>query len=297
MNLLDNVKNQLDRGIKVFNTTAPGSENIAFKEEVFEEINGNNHKIIIKDTPEPVIIPFLAERGNGTAVIVIPGGAFRRQVVNLEGIDVAKWLNSLGISAFVLLHRLPANDFPNREDVTLIDGQRAVRFVRANAEKWNINKDKIGVMGFSAGGHLASLLSTCFDKRVYEPADEIDRESARPDFAVLAYPAISLEAGKKATELKNVSMDYMEALFTKYSTDKLVTGETAPAFIFETDNDKTTPAEHSVNYYLACRNQGVPAELHIFKTGGHGFGLSCEGNQEAEWKRLFINWAKNTQIL
>ncbi len=134
MNLLDNVKNQLDRGIKVFNTTAPGSENIAFKEEVFEEINGNNHKIIIKDTPEPVIIPFLAERGNGTAVIVIPGGAFRRQVVNLEGIDVAKWLNSLGISAFVLLHRLPANDFPNREDVTLIDGQRAVRFVRANAE-------------------------------------------------------------------------------------------------------------------------------------------------------------------
>ncbi len=295
MTELERIKKLMETEIRLFEGKAPGTGDVELCEELFDEvINNRPCKVVAQNTLNPTIIPFIPQGDVRAAFVVIPGGAYRRQVMNLEGVDVAQWLNSLGIAAFVLKHRLPVNGFEMADDVPLIDVQRAVRMVRFNADKWGIPKEKIGVMGFSAGGHLSSLVSTCFDRCVYEAVDEIDKESARPDFAVLGYPAICLEMEEYAAVLKNDPAgvpEYRRRFFEKYSTDEFVTDKVPPMFIFETDDDRTTPAEHSVRFYLACRKAGVSAELHLFKEGSHGFGL---GNTKTAgiWKELFVKWSE-----
>lgn len=318
--------------IEIYPGIAPGSENIQLEEEFFEEATPSGSiKQIVQNVVKPTITPFWADGENNAAIIIIPGGAYRRMVINFEGIDVARWLNAHGISAFLLKSRLPVNEHNYRYDVALMDTMRAMRVIRANAKKWNIDKNRIGVMGFSAGGSMASALATCYDKKFYEPVDDIDRIPARPDFAVLGYPAINAEVelrsrlyrimgskansaiieeiktaegkteftidGKKITEEMKKEFgihEYLMETITKYSTDKLVTSDTPPAFIFETDDDAVTLSMHSIQYYLACKKANVPAELHIFQKGEHGFGLGDdnEDGETGQWKELFLKWFK-----
>ena len=284
--------------IKLYLTTAPGSENLTITEELFNEEKNGRKKELVQNVTSPELIPFIPEGlENAPAFIIIPGGAFMRQVLSHEGRDVAEWLNSLGMAAFVLKTRLPVNEHKNQYDVLLMDAQRAVRIVRARAKEWGICEDAIGVMGFSAGGYQTALIATGFDKKLGKPVDEMDSYSARPDFCVLGYPAISGDVQQNRGDGKsNPIAIYEKKQLAKYKPHEMLNENTPPLFIFETDDDETTPAENSVLLYFAARAKKVSAELHIFRTGNHGFGLGNDQAQTGQWKSLFLRWAETLGI-
>jgi acetyl esterase/lipase len=224
-----------------------------------------------------------------TAVIIAPGGSYQRLAANHEGRQVANWFNSLGITALVLRYRLgPRYHHP----IEMQDAQRAIRFVRARAQELGIRADRVGFMGFSAGGHLASTVATHFDGGNPSADDEIDRVSSRPDFAILAYPVISMTAEYShkgsVTALLGEHPDRKLAL--EMSNEFHVTHETPPTFLLVTDADTTTPPENSVVFYLALHRAGVPAELHVFEQGAHGQGLALWDPVFGEWSTLLRNW-------
>jgi len=234
--------------------------------------------------------------GRMTAVIIAPGGSYAHLSMNLEGREPANYFNALGIAAFVLQYRLgPRYHHP----VQLGDVQRAIRLVRSRAVEWHLAGDRIGIMGFSAGGHLASLASTRFDAGDASATDTVDRVSSRPDFAVLAYPVISFteswtHQGSKKSLLGD---DPDPALARSLSTDTQVTPQTPPTFLYHTSADTTVPVENSVHYFLALRAAGVPAELHVFKEGRHGSGLGLQDPALAEWPELLANWLRASGFL
>jgi len=227
---------------------------------------------------------------NTPAVIVCPGGGYARLAANHEGRQVANYLNSLGVAAFVLRYRLgPRYHHP----IELGDAQRAIRLLRARASEWRLDPARIGIMGFSAGGHLAMSASTHFESHP-KPSDAIDRASSRPDFAILGYPVISLtEAWTHRGSRTNLLGDNPDpALAKRLSGENAVTKNTPPTFIFQTDADTTVPAENSVHYYLALRKAGVPAEMHVFEKGPHGVGLANNDAALSEWSKLMANWLR-----
>lgn len=231
-----------------------------------------------------------------TAVIVMPGGGYRNLAMNHEGRQVANYLNSLGIAAFVLQYRLgPRYHHP----VELGDAQRAIRIVRSHAAEWHIATDRIGVMGFSAGGHLAATASTRFDAGHSGAADPVDRANSRPDFSILGYPVISLtEAWTHQGSKTNLLGDGASPELAKsLSMEFAVTAQTPPTFIFQTNADTTVPAENSVHYYLALRKAGVSAEMHIFESGPHGVGLAMDDPALNEWPKLLVNWLRAHKLL
>jgi acetyl esterase/lipase len=229
--------------------------------------------------------------GPMTAVIIAPGGSYARLATNLEGRAPANYLNTLGIAAFVLRYRLgPRYHHP----IELGDIQRAIRTVRSRAAEWHVAADRIGVMGFSAGGHLASSASTHFDAGMSDARDPVERVSSRPDFAILGYPVISLvepwtHQGSK-TNLLGDAPD--PALARSLSSETQVTASTPPTFIYHTTADTVVPVENAVAYFLALRRAGVPAEMHIFRDGAHGSGLGQQDRALAEWPRLLANWLR-----
>lgn len=245
---------------------------------------------------KPSITPYLAKSPNGTAVIVCPGGSYTHLAMEKEGSDVAKWLNSLGISAFVLQYRLgPKYHHP----AMIHDAQRAIRTVRTRAASMHIQPDRIGIWGFSAGGHLASTAATHFDAGDPNAADPIDRAGSRPDFAILAYPVISLNSeyahvGSR-TYLLGPNPD--PKLVDELSNDQRVTPQTPPTFLFHTTTDATVPVENSVRFYLALRKAGVPAEMHIFQNGPHGVGLAPTDATLSAWTGLLANWLRERGLL
>lgn len=226
-----------------------------------------------------------------TAVIVAPGGGYGALAMNHEGRQVANYLNNLGIAAFVLKYRLgPRYHHP----VEIGDAQRAIRTLRSHAADWHLSPDHIGIMGFSAGGHLAMSASTHFDAGKADAADPIDRMSSRPDFAILGYPVISLVApwthqGSKKNLLgENPDPELAKNLSGEYA----VTAQTPPTFLFLTNGDTAVPAENSVEYFLALRKAGVAAEMHIFQRGPHGVGLGGDDFALSEWPGLLANWLR-----
>jgi acetyl esterase/lipase len=244
-----------------------------------------------EDKPALTLYPAHSGWANSltTAVIVAPGGSYQRLAANHEGRQVANWFNGLGITAFVLRYRLgPKYHHP----IEMQDAQRAVRLVRARAQELGIRADRIGFMGFSAGGHLASTVATHFDGGNPSAADPIDRLSSRPDFAILAYPVISMTADYthkgSATALLGEHPDRKIAL--EMSNELHVTHETPPTFLFTTSADTTAPAENSIAFYLALHKAGVPAELHVFEKGAHGQGLALWDPALGEWSALLRNW-------
>ena len=234
--------------------------------------------------------------GPMTAVVVAPGGGYRALSMNKEGRLPAAYLNSVGIAAFVLKYRLgPKYHHP----IELGDMQRAIRTIRSRAAEWHIAPDRIGVMGFSAGGHLASTASTYFDTGSATPADAIDRVSSRPDFAILGYPVITLtEAWTHQGSRLNLLGEKPDAdLARSLSTDRRVTKDTPPTFVFHTNADTAVPAENSIHYFLALRKAGVPAEMHIFKDGPHGVGMPMNDPALSEWPKVLTNWLRASGFL
>jgi acetyl esterase/lipase len=249
-----------------------------------------------EDTPTLTIYMPPSTAGPMTAVIIAPGGSYRALSMNKEGRAPANYLNSLGIAAFVLRYRLgPKYHHP----IELGDAQRAIRTARARAAEWHLDPARIGMMGFSAGGHLASTASTHFDAGNPAATDPIDRVSSRPDFAILAYPVITLtetwtHQGSK-TNLLGESAD--NALARSLSNETQVTQATPPTFLFHTNADTTVPVENSVAYFLALRKAGVPAEMHVFKDGAHGAGLGMENPELSEWPTVLANWLRSSGFL
>jgi acetyl esterase/lipase len=228
---------------------------------------------------------------NTPAVIVCPGGGYGALASNHEGRQVASYLNSLAVAAFVLRYRLgPRYHHPTQ----IGDAQRAIRMVRSHAIDWRVDPARIGIMGFSAGGHLAMTASTLFDAGNLSAADVVDRVSSRPDFAILGYPVISMTAawthqGSKRNLLGEKPDD---ELAKRLSGELAVKKDTPPTFIFQTNEDKAVPAENSVHYYLALRQAGVPAEIHSFEKGPHGVGLANDNAALAPWSTLLANWLR-----
>lgn len=258
-----------------------------------EEMSYENDGVVkgINKVSVSTITVFLAdqEKFNGTSVIICPGGGYGHLAINKEGYKVAKWFNSLGISAFVLKYRLPSDlTMKDKTIGPLQDAQEAVRVVRRNANKWHLDATKIGIMGFSAGGHLAATLSTQYNEKVYPSADNI---SARPDFSILIYPVISMENGITHNGSKEnlLGKNANSELIAKYSNEKQVDSNTPKAFLVHATDDKAVPVENSINYYLALKQHNIPAEMHLYEKGGHGFGLGIAGTNK-EWPKACEKW-------
>ncbi len=243
----------------------------------------------------PSIEVRLPARGNATgqAVIVCPGGGYGGLAYDWEGTDIAGWLNSRGIAAVILRYRLPVDgDVAHQKWLCpLLDAQRAIRFTRAHAAEWAINPAKVGIMGFSAGGHVASTAGTHFDAGDANAADPIDRFSSRPDFLILIYPVITMleyaHAGSREALLgKNPS----DALLRRYSNELHVTAETPPTFLVHAGDDNAVPVQNSLLFYEALVAHKVPAELHVYPHGGHGFSLALGKGHLQDWPQLCARW-------
>ncbi len=250
-----------------------------------------------EDVDKPTLTPFLvpAGRGTGTAVIVCPGGGYAHLATDKEGNEIARWLNSLGVSAFVLKYRLgPKYHHP----IELGDAQRAIRTVRTKAAEYRVMPDRIGIMGFSAGGHLASSAGTHFDAGNSSAPDPIDRASSRPDFMVLCYPVISFGQYAHRGSLQMLLGDHPDPKLVELMSNELqVTAQTPPTFLFHTTEDRTVPVENSVLFYLALRKAGVPAEMHIYERGPHGVGLASTDEALSSWPARLADWLRIRGLL
>jgi len=249
-----------------------------------------------KDKPTMTIYLPAKDKASGAAVVVFPGGGYWTVAIDHEGRQVARWLNDLGIAAFVIDYRHRGRGYGHPAPIQ--DAQRAIRIVRSKANEFNIEPNKIGIIGFSAGGHLASTAGTHFNEKFYEPNDTIDQVSARPDFMILVYPVISmselfLHAGSRDALLgKNPPAGIIE----KLSNDKQVTSNTPPTFLVHTDEDKLVLSENSINFYLALRKAKVPAELHIYRQGEHGLGLGKPNTPFSTWPDRCADWLASLNL-
>jgi acetyl esterase/lipase len=241
----------------------------------------------------PTLTVFLpmAGKGNGTAVVVCPGGGYTHLAMTHEGTDVAKWLNSLGITAFLLKYRLPSDETMVDKTIgPLQDAQRAIQLVRERAAEWSLDAGKVGILGFSAGGHLASTAGTHFLQTTIDNPAQV---SLRPDFMVLLYPVISFSdsIGHTGSRESLIGKHPDPALVLAYSNERQVTAQTPPTFIIHAEDDETVPVLNSLNFYEALVRHGVPSELHVYPRGGHGWGLWNPLSRD-QWPDRLKEWMK-----
>ena len=232
---------------------------------------------------------------NGSAVLICPGGGYSHLAMYKEGKKIALWLNTLGITAFVLKYRMPTDLIMKDKSIgPLQDAQEAIRTIRRNAKEWSIDPDKIGVLGFSAGGHLASTLATHYQDNVYDA----DATSARPDFSILIYPVISMEYGitHNGSKVSLLGQNTSKELIEKYSNEKQIDANTPKTFIVHATDDKVVPVENSINYYMNLKKYNVPVEMHLYENGGHGFGLGTKGTH-TEWPKACEKWLTENFLL
>jgi acetyl esterase/lipase len=248
------------------------------------------------DKPALTVYLPAAERSSGAAVVVCPGGGYGFLAADHEGVQVARWLNSAGVAAFVLQYRIAPR---YKHPAPLQDAQRAIRTVRSRAAEWSVDPKRIGILGFSAGGHLASTAGTHFDAGDPKAEDPVDRVSCRPDFMVLVYPVISFTTPHAHVGSRNnlLGKDADAKLVESLSNEKQVTDQTPPTFLVHTNEDKGVPPENSVLFYLALRKAGVPAEMHIYEKGQHGLGLGPNDPAFSTWPQHCITWLRGQHIL
>ncbi|MBF9222320.1 alpha/beta hydrolase [Hymenobacter ruricola] len=279
---------QAQQTFPLYTGTIPDSKPSQVQETSLTLANGG---VRVSNVVQPNLTAFLPPAGtaNGTAVIICPGGGYTRLSIDHEGYDVAKQLNEMGITAFVLKYRLPNDQTqPDKSIAPLLDAQQALRLVRRQAAKYNLNPERIGLMGFSAGGHLAAWAGTQFARPVGEKAGP---ESVRPAFLVLLYPVISfsdtLKHGGSRDNL--LGKNPTPAQIRQYSNELQVTAQTPPTFLVHAQDDKTVPVNNSIVFYQACLRHGVSAELHLYPKGGHGFGLNNKTTKDV-WTDRLRNW-------
>ena len=251
------------------------------------------------DIPKLTIYLPDKDKATGAAIVICPGGGYGHLAMDHEGHQIAQWLNSFGVAGFILQYRHRNSGAGYGHPAPLQDVQRAIRTVRSGADRWSVKPDRIGVLGFSAGGHLASTAVTHFDDKVYDPRDEIDKAGARPDFGVLIYPVISfVEPFTHVGSRQNLlGADAGKELIEKFSNERQVTAQTPPCFLIHTWEDTGVPAENSVYFCLAMRKARVPVEMHLFARGPHGLGLGQKIEGTSAWPTLCQNWMKVSGFL
>lgn len=274
-----------DFKLKVWPNGAPDSNGMTQPEETFE---GKR----VRNVSEAELYVYLPKIGinTGAAVVICPGGGYVIEAMDHEGYDMAEWLASKGVAGIVLKYRLPYG----HDQIPLEDLQRAIRMVREKATEWGINPAKVGVAGSSAGGHLASTGGTHFDLGNPDATDPINRLSCRPDFMLLLYPVITFreEFGHMGSRQNLIGTVNKWSMVEKYSNELQVTPETPPTFLVLADDDGGVPPRNSVEFYLALKKYNIPAEMHIFRNGGHGFGMNKKNLPVDQWPDLFAEWLK-----
>ena len=270
----------------IYTGTVPNSKPSTVRETSLTPEKG---MALIANVVQPSLTAFLPAAGtaNGTAVIICPGGGYARLAIDSEGYDVARRLNEMGVTAFVLKYRLPNDESqPDKTTAPLLDAQQALRLVRQQATKYNLNPERIGIMGFSAGGHLAATAGTHFARPLGGGA-----ESVRPAFLVLVYPVISFNDSLRHAGSRNNLLGPSPSAeeVRQYSNELQVSAQTPPTFLVHAQDDKTVPVNNSIVFYQACLRHGVPAELHLYPKGGHGFGLNNKTTKDL-WTDRLRNW-------
>ncbi len=255
----------------------------------------------ITNVQQPTIEVYLPTKSNanGQAVVIFPGGGYHGLAYDWEGIDMAKALNSRGVAGIVVKYRLPISKsiVKGKEVVPLQDAQRAIRFVKSKAAAWNISEGKIGIMGFSAGGHLASTLGTHYDDKVYEKQDAVDELSARPNFMALIYPVISMDSKTTHSGSRGALLgeNPSNELANRFSANKNVTKDTPPTFLLHAQDDDVVPVENSILMFSALKKEGIPVTMHIYPKGGHGFSLALTDQRLNNWITLLYDWLSNLE--
>jgi len=230
----------------------------------------------------PTLTLYLAPQATntGAAIVVFPGGGYSILAIDLEGTEVCDWLNSIGVSCLLLKYRVPASGPYPKSSAALQDAQRAIGIARQHASDWGIDPKRIGVLGFSAGGHLAAAISTHYDQRLYPPIDAADQQSCRPDFAIIIYPGY----------LANAERNF------EFNPDIPVTASTPPTFLVQAEDDPVH-VENVIDYFLALKNAGVPAQLHVYTKGGHGYGLRPTELPVTHWPQLAALWMRSIGVM
>ena len=274
-----------DFKLKVWPNGAPDSNGITLPEEIFD---GKR----VRNVTEAEIYVYLPKMGvnKGAAMVICPGGGYGMEAMDHEGYDIAEWLALQGVAGIVLKYRLPNG----HDQIPLADAQRAIRIVRQKAAEWGINPGKVGIAGSSAGGHLASTAGTKFDLGKPESTDPIDKYSCRPDFMLLLYPVITFDEqfGHMGSRTNLIGPGNKWELVEKYSNELHVTAQTPPTFLILSDDDTAVPPRNSIEFYMALKKFNIPAEMHIFRDGGHGFGMNKINKPVDQWPNLFAQWLK-----
>ena len=274
-----------DFKLKVWPNGAPDSNGITTPEETYE---GKR----VRNVSEAEMYVYLPKKGNntGAAVVICPGGGYMIEAMDHEGYDMAEWLATQGVAGIVLKYRLPYG----HDQIPLEDAQRALRIVRQKAAEWGINPSKVGIAGSSAGGHLASTAGTKFDFGKPDSNDPIEKYSCRPDFMLLLYPVITFreDFGHMGSRTNLIGAGNKWEMVEKYSNELQVTAQTPPTFLILADDDSGVPPRNSIEFYLALKKYKIPAEMHIFRDGGHGFGMNKKNLPIDQWPNLFAQWMK-----
>ena len=281
--------------IKLWPSNPPGS----ISDPSYTEIIQTTDILRIEKVIDPTITVYLpsGEKATGSAVIICPGGGYGILAYDYEGTDIAKWYNTIGVAGIVLKYRLPSDVIMQNKSIgPLQDAQEAIRIVRRKAREWNINPNKIGIMGFSAGGHLAATASTHYNQKVYEIKDST---SARPDFSILIYPVISMnkELTHGGSRINLLGKNPDQALVDLFSNELQVTKDTPTAFMVHALNDNGVPVQNSINYLMALKKNNVSGELHIYEKGGHGFSMRKTDGTEGNWPEALKSWMKVKGLL
>ena len=276
---------------------APGLLKPDLTEETVEEgTPGKFHYRAVHGVSRPRLCVFPAPRPNGAALVITPGGSYRRIAFDIEGYELAKFFMAKGITVFVLLYRLPAEGWADAADAPLADAQRAMRMVRAHAGRYGVDPARVAFMGFSAGGHVCSSLATRYDAHVYDPVDAADGLSARPLLCAPIYPVLSMDpAIAHMQSRQNLLGDNpSDEQLRLHSPEKMVTAATPPCFLTHAEDDPAVPVANTLVFRAALKAAGVPVEAHLFPTGGHGFGLrKVEGTPTHAWADLFLAFARS----
>ena len=279
---------------EVINIWEESVPNSIYSADYQEDYNEKEDRL--SNVTYPTLTVFEPENPNRTSVIICPGGGYQFLAINKEGYKTAEWFNSMGITAFVLKYRLPSDEIMENKSVgPLQDAQEAVRYIRRHASNWNLDPNKIGVLGYSAGGHLAVSLSTKYDEEVYTPQDET---SAKPNFSLLIYPVFSMtdETTHQGSRNRLLGKNPSDELIQQFSAEKLVNAKTPPAFLVHALDDKGVAAENSIDYFLKLRQHQDISEMHLYQNGGHGFGLGNKGSSRF-WTKTAEKWLKQNEFI